>query len=191
MVLSHFGNMELGTIDHAIGSDWFWSWYNFLWPWVLASRQLGTADGCTLKCGRCPEAWAITIDHFYYPIQEHFLLYIAEQIKVQPWWPEWSLSYRNWEGADEVSFNKSKKQTCVSMCFQGTCSESAQIVCNWQMVSSFDGCFPTFKGNTFFISCLLSQILCFVQSVKKIAIFVSESFLKNVVLEHCHCCHFC
>lgn len=30
MVPSHFGNMELGTIDHAIGSDWFWSWCNSL-----------------------------------------------------------------------------------------------------------------------------------------------------------------
>lgn len=160
-----------------------------LWPWVLASRQFGTADGCTLKCGRCPEARATMIDHFYYPIQEQFLLYIAEQIKVQPWWPECSRSYRNWEGADEVSLNKSKKHTCVSMCFQGTCSRSAQIVCNWQMVSSFDGCFPTFKGNTFFISCLLSQILCFAQSVKKSANCVWESFLKNAVLENC--CHFC
>jgi hypothetical protein len=98
-----------------------------LWPWVLASRQFGTADGCTLKCGRCPEARATMIDHFYYPIQEQFLLYIAEQIKVQPWWPECSLSYRNWEGADEVSLNKSKKHTCVSMCFQGTCSEVLKL----------------------------------------------------------------
>lgn len=128
-----------------------------LWPWVLASRQFGTADGCTLKCGRCPEAWATMIDHFYYPIQEQFLLYIAEQIKVQPWWPECSLSYR----ADEVSLNKSKKRTCVSVCFQGTSSEGAQILCNWQMISSFDGCFPTFKGNTLLVVSYLKSCALF------------------------------